>query len=213
MKYSYTAAVLAGMVLSVQAATDPGVALIDSQCQKICETSDNACRTMPGANISTCNSELARCKTACRPDTNSSAAVTSPTKVPDVSTTLTTQTTAPTSSSSGGGDQCVTKCQTAENECRVKPGANISTCVSDFEACKAACSPSSSMSSSSSAASSSEAATTSTAAPTKTASPTTAQTAAPTTTGSASTPLVTAGSSKMYPAVGLIFLCGVAAFL
>ena len=61
IKYSYTAAVLAGIFLSVQAATDPRVAIIDSQCQKIYETSDNQYRIMAGANLSNCASELKRC--------------------------------------------------------------------------------------------------------------------------------------------------------
>ncbi|KAJ6437455.1 alpha beta hydrolase fold family [Purpureocillium lavendulum] len=213
MKYSYTAALLT-VLSTAHAATDPGVAVIEGQCLTICQTAEDQCRTMPGANISTCVSEFERCKAGCQ---STGTKVSSSTAAP-VTTTATSshagsssssasqtaQTTTTAATTTSGGNQCLATCQTAEDQCRGRPGANISTCVSEFEKCKAACSTSQSSTSAPVTMS------TVTGTPTKTVAPTTTAAA---TTGSATTPAVTAGSGKLYPALGLLSLLGVAALL
>lgn len=84
---------------------------------KACENKFNACRSKPGANISTCSSEKAACLAA---DRQSTSSATYPT---------------PTSKKDNG----VKACEDKFNGCRGKPGANISTCASERAACLAEC--------------------------------------------------------------------------
>ncbi|KAG9253747.1 uncharacterized protein F5Z01DRAFT_127236 [Emericellopsis atlantica] len=83
----------------------------NAQCKAECQMKENACRTAPGANQSTCSSEYAGCEAHCPP----------PTTVPQ------------------HGDECATKCMDADNKCRTTPGANLSTCASDLARCKTSC--------------------------------------------------------------------------
>ena len=125
MKFMHTANLLLGLLL----ATTPTLASRD-QCLDQCSDATNMCRSAPGANISTCVSDYEACKSSCMTlGTTSSTSAT---------------TTAPSASYSGsgsGGNQCLDQCSDASNMCRSAPGANISTCVSDYEVCKSSCAP------------------------------------------------------------------------
>ncbi|EFY94806.1 hypothetical protein MAA_09739 [Metarhizium robertsii ARSEF 23] len=91
-------------------------------CNDKCQATYDQCRGKSGANLSTCVSDFEGCKASCTGATTAAPSKpVSPTVVP-----------AP-------APGCNDKCQATYDQCRGKSGANLSTCVSNFEGCKASC--------------------------------------------------------------------------
>ncbi|KID63635.1 hypothetical protein MBR_09870, partial [Metarhizium brunneum ARSEF 3297] len=91
-------------------------------CNDKCQATYDQCRGKPGANLSTCVSDFEGCKASCTGATTAAPSKpVSPTVVP-----------AP-------APGCNDKCQATYDQCRGQSGANLSTCVSNFEGCKASC--------------------------------------------------------------------------
>ncbi|EXU97132.1 hypothetical protein X797_009749 [Metarhizium robertsii] len=89
-------------------------------CNDKCQATYDQCRGKSGANLSTCVSDFEGCKASCTGATTAAPSKpVSPTVVP--------------------APGCNDKCQATYDQCRGKSGANLSTCVSDFEGCKASC--------------------------------------------------------------------------
>ncbi|KAK2603450.1 hypothetical protein QQS21_004402 [Conoideocrella luteorostrata] len=96
----------------------------DSQaCAQRCADALNGCRSQPGANQDTCMTQYATCL-GYNPGPN-----VTPTACGNNSP-------APTNNQGGGRpDACAQKCIDAYNGCRGQPGANQSTCRSEFAGC------------------------------------------------------------------------------
>ncbi|KAI6779426.1 cell wall glyco-protein [Emericellopsis cladophorae] len=121
------------------------------QCHVQCKALDNECRTKPGANLSTCASELAGCEAKCPPIHHGEECEAKCQTIDNECRTKPGANLSTCASELDGckakcpavppyhGDECAVKCQTVDNECRTKPGANLSTCASDFDGCKAKC--------------------------------------------------------------------------
>ncbi|OAQ60468.1 hypothetical protein VFPPC_06606 [Pochonia chlamydosporia 170] len=122
----FVLAALLGSVLAQQpTGGQPGE---DPQmCAQRCWTAMNNCRGQPGANQSTCQSDYANCLGYNPgPNAQASACINQGGQTP-----TTTQGGMPT----GMPDDCAKRCTDTYNSCRSQPGANQSTCRSDFANC------------------------------------------------------------------------------
>ncbi|KAF7891553.1 uncharacterized protein EAF02_001878 [Botrytis sinoallii] len=114
-------------VASTTASSATSSATADA-CVSQCNASYNTCRSAPGANQSTCASNYASCLGYSPYDSNGS--LVTPTACSSVASSTTTQAT-----SSATSDACVSKCNDSYNSCRSAPGANQSTCASNYASC------------------------------------------------------------------------------
>ncbi|RCI17128.1 hypothetical protein L249_2100 [Ophiocordyceps polyrhachis-furcata BCC 54312] len=152
MKYAYST--FMGLVLAAPALADgyyskssapapySTTPVIGLSCPQACENGFNACRSKPGANISTCVSERNACLATCGLDdtdedeySSSSAPGPAPTPYPAPKPECKTC----KDSKPVIGLSCPQACENGFNACRNKPGANISTCASEKAACLATC--------------------------------------------------------------------------
>ncbi|KAF7892151.1 hypothetical protein EAF00_008453 [Botryotinia globosa] len=98
-------------------------------CVSQCNASFNTCRSAPGANQSTCASNYASCLGYSPYDSNGSLVTPTACSSSVASTTASTVITLPTA------DACVSQCNASFNTCRSAPGANQSTCASNYASC------------------------------------------------------------------------------
>lgn len=98
------------------------------ECAKQCTDAYNGCRGQPGANQSTCRSEFANCL-GYNPE-NDNPMWCKKDGMPSGTTSSW-----PTSTWPAQMDDCAKKCTDAYNVCRSQPGANQSTCASDYGNC------------------------------------------------------------------------------
>ncbi|KAG8408571.1 hypothetical protein J3458_019602 [Metarhizium acridum] len=121
------------------------------ECAKKCTDAYNQCRGEPGANQSTCASKYAACLGYNPFQGNGFVTPNACSSTPGVSTTAGVvvptgpgATAAPSKPASpsqpAGGNGCLDNCSTAYDKCRGEPGANLSPCFSNNEACKSTCS-------------------------------------------------------------------------
>lgn len=121
------------------------------ECVKKCTDAYDQCRGKPDSNKSTCASEYASClghnpfqgsgfvtPTACshQPGVSTTAAVVP--SGPGATTAAPSKPVSPTVVPAPAPG-CNDKCQATYDQCRGQSGANLSTCVSNFEGCKASC--------------------------------------------------------------------------
>ncbi|RDA87632.1 hypothetical protein CP532_3835 [Ophiocordyceps camponoti-leonardi (nom. inval.)] len=159
MKYSYTtfmglvmaAPALANTYSSAPYPSPEPNPIIGLSCPQACENAFNECRNKPGANISTCVSDKQACLATCGggyddddeyPSSSSASSYASsyapaptPTPYPEPKPECKTC----KDSKPVIGLSCPQACENAFNECRSKPGANISYCSSEKAACIATC--------------------------------------------------------------------------
>ncbi|KID94614.1 hypothetical protein MAJ_09420, partial [Metarhizium majus ARSEF 297] len=121
------------------------------ECVRKCTDAFSQCRVTPGSNKSTCASEYVSClghnpfqgsgfvtPTACshQPGVSTTAAVVP--SGPGATTAAPSKPVSPTVVPAPAPG-CNDKCQATYDQCRGQSGANLSTCVSNFEGCKASC--------------------------------------------------------------------------
>jgi hypothetical protein len=99
-------------------------------CAKKCIETHDACRGAPGANLSTCSSNFANCL-GYKPDNDKPLWC----KKHTTPSNSTTTSTSPSHTKAPHVDECAKKCTDTYNACRTKPGANMSTCASDYASC------------------------------------------------------------------------------
>ncbi|THV43946.1 hypothetical protein BGAL_0800g00010 [Botrytis galanthina] len=98
-------------------------------CSDACNTEYNTCRSAPGANRSTCASNYASCLGYSPYGSNGSLVT------PTACSSSVASTTASSATTSATTDACVSQCNASYNTCRSAPGANQSTCASNYASC------------------------------------------------------------------------------
>lgn len=105
-------------------------------CAKNCYNAYNKCRGAPGANFAVCGSQFASCL-GYNPFTGRNGTLVTPTACsgkPLVSSTA-VSTPCPTETHVQPPQDCAQMCYDKYNQCRGKPGANMSFCASQFAGC------------------------------------------------------------------------------
>ncbi|GAO13636.1 uncharacterized protein UV8b_01744 [Ustilaginoidea virens] len=97
-------------------------------CPKKCSDEWTACRVKPGANMASCASDYANCVGFV--PTNSAGAVTTATTCASGPAP-----TGPAPTGTTPDQDCPAKCLAAMNDCKSKPGANMSFCTSEYVKC------------------------------------------------------------------------------
>ncbi|OQE16734.1 hypothetical protein PENSTE_c023G08152 [Penicillium steckii] len=90
-------------------------------CMNKCEVASDECRGRPGANVSTCVSDFESCESLCPSSGGNNSGDSD------------------SGDNESGDFNCIRLCQKSNDECKGKPGANISTCVSDYANCESSC--------------------------------------------------------------------------
>lgn len=91
------------------------------ECSDKCSAEYNACRSAPGANMSTCAANFSSCLGYLPFD--------------DQGSLVTPTACSSTAAATPTADACAQKCQASFNSCRTAPDANMSYCASQFAGC------------------------------------------------------------------------------
>ncbi|TGO80828.1 hypothetical protein BPOR_1668g00010, partial [Botrytis porri] len=98
-------------------------------CSDSCNTEYNTCRSAPYANRSTCASNYASCLGYSPYDSNGLFVT------PTACSSVAISSTGSSAASSATTNACVSQCNASYNSCRSAPGANQSTCASNYAGC------------------------------------------------------------------------------